>query len=264
MLRVHTVGRFLSLLAFFLVVAAVDGFAIDLPNKEGGLFKPETYTGSQKLELADFPPSQYLRKAETRGSGRGVSEMTVGEISGTVTDGGAAWVLQIASMPGFDVRRLGKPLKVEMTLDAPGHVTAVEIGGIPDAGPLEDNFANAFAALQVAGSAFAVGDAYYQERAELHAGGLNIGMKMQSVVDGTVIINGRAALAVRFAGKGRVADVTGWLGFEMSGYRYVDVKTSAVLRSVDVMTTKGKSNGASFSVSQFNESLIDLPSASRI
>ena len=242
----------------------VNASAMGLPKLSEGPYQPAGFSGEKTVALAAFPAARFFKQAETQGAGVFRSEVTLGEMTGEIDGDGARWVLEIGAMPGFDVRRLGRPLSIEMTVGAPGTVKDVAVEGEIESQALEDAFHNVFAAYVPVKAIYSVGEPYYKDRAVLRAGGLRIAMTVESVVDGVVNLNGRPALAVRFAGQGRVSEVGGWLSLDVAGFHYIDLATSVILRSAELTVTQGVSNGASFSVQQFIESVTELPPASRI
>ncbi len=239
--------------------------AQELPGTDRAPFKAETFDGTLSVALGEFPPSRFLKRTVTRGPGLKRSDVTLGELTGRLTaDGGARWVLQVGEMPGLEVARLGEPLEVEITLAGPGLLRDVSVPRFRQNRGLREAFRNAFGAYTPDGTAFASGDPYYEATATFLAGGLQIPMTVVSVIDGVVTVEGRKALAVRYAATGRVDDTEGWIALSVSGFHYIDLATSAIRRSAENTVTEGVSNGASFAVRQFSESVLELPGGSPI
>lgn len=239
--------------------------AQELPSTDRAPFPAERFDGVLSVELSEFPPSRFLKRAITRGPGFNRNNVTLGELTGSPVQGGTArWVLQVGEMPGLEVARLGKPLEVTMVLSGPGRLREVVVSDFEQNRGLREAFRNAFGAFVAAGTQFAIGDPYYETSATFLAGGLSIPMTVVSVVDGAVTVDGRKALAVRYAAEGRVEETDGWIGLTISGFHYIDLATSAIRRSAENTVTQGLSNGASFLVRQFSESVVELPAVSPI
>lgn len=258
--------RLFSVLTAALVISVLNSPSIgaELPPKDGGLYTVTPYFGWKEIELGEFDLVPVTSKKELVVSGKRVAEVSHYEVLGQREGKGTVWTIYFKDAPIDGPGKSGQDFEVDVAWTSPGKLAGIKIRGVKDVAPLEREFSSLFRTFETNDTKFAVGDKYYSPTTQYDGGAYAVNFATDSVVDGITKINGRTALAVRFATSGRLVSLRDDIKIEVTGYGYIDLLTSVALRRVAATKMTGIDSNEPLSLTGYEETTTELPNLSTL